>query len=272
MGELVYVGATSHVGAILKNPNAHPDRSPRLDEAWRTMTSEIEAADPDVVVVIATDHYETFSLEHYPIFCIGAADSYEAWGEYGNPSGTVCGNAEVSSAIHAGLVANGFDVSHSEEMPLDHAFMVPILRLGFAERPVVPVFINCNTPPLPTLERCRDLGVALRATIGRLPSGTTVAVIATGGVSHWVGLPRFGDINEAWDHQFLTTLEAGDLPQVLNLTDQQILDDAGNGALEIRTWIAAMACAGGRSARTLAYEPMPDWAIGIGVMRMDVSA
>lgn len=270
-GQLVYVGATSHVGAIIKNPDAHPERSRRLDAAWRTMTADLAAADPDAVVVIATDHYETFGLEHYPIFCIGAAETYEAWGEYGNPGGTVAGAPAVSRGLQTGLVARGFDVARSEDMRLDHSFMVPILRLGLQERAVVPVFVDCNTPPLPTLQRCHALGAALRAAIADLPGDTRVAVIATGGISHWVGLPRFGDVNEEWDHAFLDRLAHGDTAALLATGDDEILRDAGNGALEIRTWLAAFACAGGRGATTLAYEPMPDWAIGIGIARMELA-
>ena len=67
----------------------------------------------------------------------------------------------VSSALLEGLVHRGFDLSRSHEMPLDHAYMVPILRLGLASTPVIPLYINCNTPPLATLARCRDLGAAL---------------------------------------------------------------------------------------------------------------
>ena len=52
----------------------------------------------------------------------------------------------------------GFDLARSHEMRLDHAYMVPILRLGLVDTPVIPLYINCNTPPLPSLSRCRDLG------------------------------------------------------------------------------------------------------------------
>ncbi|MDQ6522197.1 hypothetical protein RB608_01230 [Nocardioides sp. LHD-245] len=271
MGRLVYAGATSHVGAIIKNPDAHPDRNDVLRSAWQTMAQDLAAADPDVVVVVATDHYETFGLEHYPIFCLGSAESYPAWGEYGNPGGTVLGSPSASDGLHHRLVAAGFDVARAMEMPLDHSFMVPILRLGLEQRAVVPFFVNCNTPPLPPLGRCRDLGRGLRAAIEGLPGETTVAVIATGGVSHWVGLPQFGQVNAVWDRHFLDTLQRGDLEEVLTWSDEQILEEAGNGALEIRTWVLAQACAGG-PADLLGYAPMPDWAIGIGVVRMQVAA
>lgn len=272
MATLVYAGATSHVSGIVRTPDAHPEYSPRLDAAWQEMIDALQRANPDVVVVVSTDHYETFGLENYPIFCIGAADIHGVWNEHGIPGHPVRGDVRVGSALHESLVGAGFDVARSMEMSLDHGFTVPIQRLGLGERRIVPIFVNCNTPPLPSLQRCRDLGVALRAAIEELPDDLTVAVIGTGGVSHWVGVPRTGEINEEWDHQFLQHVEAGNLEAVLKLSDEQIATEAGNGALEIRTWIVTAACAGSAGGRRLAYAPMRAWVTGIGIVELEVAS
>jgi aromatic ring-opening dioxygenase catalytic subunit (LigB family) len=268
MSAVTWSGATSHVGAIVKNPDAAPERSGPLNAAWLQMTEQIRDAAVDALIVAATDHYETFGLEHYPTFCLGVADSYEGWGEFGNPSGTVTGAPELSAELLAGLVGHGFDISRSHEMRLDHSFMVPLVRLGVLDVPVVPLFINCNTPPLPSLRRCRQLGVAIRDVVAELPGELRVGVLGTGGVSHWVGLPRFGDINEEWDRRFLSLLETGGTEEILGWPDDEILDQAGNGALEIRTWVLAQAASGTSAGRLLEYQPMPEWNIGIGVMTM----
>lgn len=265
---IIYAGMTSHVGAILREPHAMPERSQQLNAAWDSMAEALAVAEPDAVVVVATDHYETFGLEHYPTFCLGVGDVHEGWGEFGNPDGSVRGDETVATELLAGLVDAGFDVSRSHEMPLDHSFMVPIVRLGLTDTPVIPLFVNCNTPPLPSLRRCRDLGAAIGQVAQDLPSGSRLAVIGTGGVSHWVGLPQFGNINEDWDHHFLDLMAQGNLELILDWSDDEILETAGNGALEIRTWIVAAAAAGSHSGRLLAYQPMPDWAIGIGIMEM----
>lgn len=268
MSNLAYVGATSHVGAIIKNPDALPERSSQLHAAWDRMAAEIAEAALDAVIVIGTDHFETFNLENHPTFCLGVADDYEAWGEFGNPGGTVPGAPEVGSALLAGLIDAGFDLSRSHEMRLDHAYMVPILRLGLTDTPVIPLYVNCNTPPLPSLARCRDLGTAIRTVVSSLPGDLRVGLIATGGVSHWVGLPRFGDINPEWDRAFLDLFAGAELDRLVTFTDEEILEDAGNGALEVRTWILAQAAAGNPRSALLAYQPMDPWGIGIGVMRM----
>ncbi|WP_283134547.1 hypothetical protein [Rhizohabitans arisaemae] len=270
MGRLVLAAATSHVGAIVRNPGADPARSDVLHRAWETLDAELAALKPDAVVLVATDHYETFGLENYPTFCLGMADVHEAWGEFGNPGGTVPGRPELAKELLHGLHRRGFDLARSHTMALDHSFMVPLAKLpAAASAGVVPLFVNCNTPPLPTLARCAELGRALADTIAELPGGARVAVIGTGGLSHWVGLPRFGDINEAFDRKVLDLLERGRLPEVLAWSDERIESEAGNGALELRTWVIAAAAAGGR-CRTLAYQPMYPWTVGIGIAAFDV--
>ena len=158
MGTLVYAGTTSHVSGIIRTPDADPENSPRLIEAWEQMTADIASADPDVVVVIGTDHQETYGLENYPVFAIGQAERYEPWNEHGIPGEPVAGDYAVSGALHASLIEFGFDVSVSMDMPLDHSYLVPIQRLGIEGRRIVPFFINCNERPLPTLKRCREQG------------------------------------------------------------------------------------------------------------------
>ncbi|TDB87425.1 extradiol dioxygenase [Actinomadura sp. KC216] len=272
MGRLAFAAATSHVGAIVKNPGADPEVSGELHEAWRRLDAEIAAARLDAVVLVATDHYETFGLENYPAFCLGVAGEHEGWAEFGNPGGSVAGRPAIAEALLADLTARGFDLARSHTMALDHSFMVPLTKLpAAASAGVVPLFVNCTTPPLPTLRRCAELGAALREAVRALPGGARVGVIGTGGLSHWVGLPRFGDINTEFDRRLLGLLERGDAGEILAWDDAAILDEAGNGALEIRTWLIAASAAGG-PARVLAYRPMPAWTVGIGIAAFETDA
>jgi 2,3-dihydroxyphenylpropionate 1,2-dioxygenase len=59
-------------------------------------------------------------------------------------------------------------------------------------------------------------------------------------------------------------LEAGDLAAVLDLTSAELEDVAGNGAQEIRSWIAMAAAVRGR-ARTITYAPVAPWLTGMAV-------
>ncbi len=51
--------------------------------------------------------------------------------------------------------------------------------------PVVPVIINALTPPMPTAKRCFAFGEFLGRVLEQ--SEKRIALIATGGLSHWPG-------------------------------------------------------------------------------------
>jgi len=94
---------------------------------------------------------------------------------------------------------------------------------------------------------------------------TRVAVVGGGGLSHFVGEPRVGDIDEEFDRWFLRQLESGDLDELLDLPNEE-LAIAGNGTGEVRAWVATAGAARDRKARTLAYEAIYEWINGMGVV------
>src|SRR6185437_9720091 len=70
-----------------------------------------------------------------------------------------------------------------------------------------------------------------------------VALVAGGGLSHFVGEPRVGDIDEEFDTWLLDILAKGDLSDIIDIPNDELME-AGNGTGEIRSWIA-LAGAGG---------------------------
>ena len=90
--------------------------------------------------------------------------------------------------------------------------------------------------------------------------------IGAGGLSHHVGTPTVGDIDEEFDRWFLDRLEQGRIEELLDLTDAEI-ELAGNGAHEIRSWLTVAGAAAPGTARTLAYEPVYPWITGMAVSR-----
>ena len=48
----------------------------------------------------------------------------------------------------------------------------------------------------------------------------------------------------------------------------RLYDEAGNGSEEIRNWLLASGTVGDVPAKTLAYEPIPEWHTGIGIVRI----
>lgn len=56
-------------------------------------------------------------------------------------------------------------------------------------------------------------------------------------------VPGVGEIREEWDDEFLRLFTAGDLTVFDAWTDAEVLREGGNGAGEVRQWIAAAAAA-----------------------------
>jgi hypothetical protein len=92
-----------------------------------------------------------------------------------------------------------------------------------------------------------------------------VALVGGGGLSHFVGEPRVGDIDEEFDRWFLRQLESGNLDELFDLPNDE-LAQAGNGTGEVRAWVAVAGAARDQKAKTLAYEAIYEWINGMGVV------
>jgi 2,3-dihydroxyphenylpropionate 1,2-dioxygenase len=133
--------------------------------------------------------------------------------------------------------------------------------------PVIPVNINCQGPPLAPLHRAWALGEALRRAADLVPE--RIAVIGTGGISHWPATPDSGKINETWDREFLRRWQINDRAAMLSYTDEATYRDAGQGGFEIRTFISIAAAAQGRGQLHY-YRPIPIFAVGCTVATMSI--
>jgi hypothetical protein len=121
------------------------------------------------------------------------------------------------------------------------------------------------------LRRCYEFGIALGEAIRSFVGLDRVALVGAGGLSHFIGVPRVGDIDEEFDRWFLDLLERGDLDSVLDMPDDE-LELAGNGAHEIRSWLAIAGAVTPSRAQTLSYEPIYPWITGMGVSRFQLTA
>ena len=88
-------------------------------------------------------------------------------------------------------------------------------------------------------------------------------------MSHWIGTPEMGRIDEEWDHTVISLLAEGKADRLADWMQHEI-DAAGNGANEIRNWIAAAAAAGNTKGELWHYEPEPAWFTGITVMEWPI--
>jgi predicted class III extradiol MEMO1 family dioxygenase len=129
------------------------------------------------------------------------------------------------------------------------------------------VNINCQGPPLTPLHRAWTLGEALRRAADRVPE--RIAVVGSGGISHWPATPDSGKINEDWDREFLRRWQANDRAGMLSYTDEATYRDAGQGGFEIRTFISVAAAAQG-GGHLHFYRPIPIFAVGCTVATMSI--
>jgi aromatic ring-opening dioxygenase catalytic subunit (LigB family) len=265
---IVFACATSHAPGMTAWPEAAPnDQAEKILGSYRKLGEMLAASKPDTLVAITVEHWANFFLNHMPPFCIGRAGHYEGpieeWLRI--PKARVPGDAKLSAELLRACLDNGFDPTFSDELLFDHATMLPLhfLNPNMAV-PVVPVIINTLTPPMPTPRRCFAFGQFL----GRELEGSEkrVAVIATGGLSHWPGEAKHGKINIPFDRKFLNTLVSGDRAKLTAYSHEEINLEAGSGGHEIRTWMALAGALPGWTAELLAYEPVVPWATGCALV------
>jgi aromatic ring-opening dioxygenase catalytic subunit (LigB family) len=271
MGEIAWAACASHTGGMLRHRSAaaHDPELARVYAAWDELRASLAAARPDVLVVIATDHFHSHSYDLMPIFTIGRGDAYRTWGEFGSRQIEIAGHAALSDHLHAGLVAGGFDVAGSVEMRLDHAWACPLEFLdpdnGYA---VVPLSITGFIPPLPSMRRCLELGELLGTLLEQQELAPRVAVLATGGISHWIGMPETGTIGEAFDRRFLELLQNGALDELAAFDDETIVEGGGPGAGELRCWMALLGATRATAGRKLVYAPSSRLATGVALVEV----
>jgi len=117
----------------------------------------------------------------------------------------------------------------SREQGLPHAFSFVVKRL-FDNKPgtILPVFQNtCYLPNQPTPRRSFAIGEAIAAAVEEWKSDASVAVIASGGLSHFV-------VDEELDRGLLGALERNDAA-ALRAIPRHRLHSAGSETLN---WVA----------------------------------
>jgi aromatic ring-opening dioxygenase catalytic subunit (LigB family) len=270
---LVFAGVCSHAPGITGRAAR---AEARVRDAFYAKLGEmralLEQAKPDALIVVAAEHFANFFMNNMPAYCMGMADAYEgpiedeAW--LAIERRRVPGNADLSRRVIE-AVLHDVDVAYAEEWKFDHGIMVPLHFLTPRyELPVLPVNVNCQGPPLTPLARAYEFGRVLRRACDAQPE--RIALVGTGGISHWPATPDSGTINEAWDREFLTRFLANDRAALVSYSDEEILRDAGQGGFEIRTFLTVAGATEGATGQLLFYAPIPIFAVGCTVATMAI--
>jgi 2'-aminobiphenyl-2,3-diol 1,2-dioxygenase, large subunit len=270
MGKIVGAFAMSHV---LGAPFGLEEQAERVFAGMRELGRRLRETQPTVLVVITSDHLNNFKLDQPMPFAIGTADVYTPYGDMGLPTEPIRGDAAFSNGFATFANDRGFQLAKPPRLRPDHGVMIP---LGIVDPTrqfaIVPLYVNTVYTPAPTPEESWRLGELLRLYVENVcDANARVALLAGGGLSHWLGVPEEGRVNDVWDHWFMDVLASGRGAGLAKLTNEQILADAGNGGLEVNAWIALAGAAPGATGECLFYESIPAWASGMAGLTLNVT-
>ena len=242
---------TSHVPAI----GAALDLGKTQEAYWQPLFAGYEYGKqwmkdnkPDVIFLVYNDHATAFSLDFIPTFAIGTAEQFlpadEGWGS--RPVPVVKGHPDLASHIAQSVIQQDFDLTIVNKMDVDHGLTVPLsLMCGQppADKfewpcPVIPFAVNVVQYPVPSGQRCFNLGKAIRKAIETYDEDINVHIWGTGGMSHQLQGARAGLINKEFDSAFLDKLisdpqGAADIPHI------NYVREAGSEGIELVMWLIA---------------------------------
>lgn len=274
-------------------------------QAAKEVKAKVQEVNPDLVVIFGPDHMRNFFYDLMPAFCIGAGEinSFGDYGSYQGSlpfkeglGGDVIDRVRAKGFDPAFSLRMGID--HGIVQPYE--VMLPSMDV-----PVLPIMIDCAAAPRPSFQRSYDFGVAVGEALREMDPKLKVLIVASGGLSHWVkaaspydesidkntreflidgrdtvveynaarerGLQERidagheGNINDQWDRFFIDNLTAGNIQTLLEMSSDEVEQKAGNGAHEVRAWLAGYG-AWAKPVNETAYEPVHRWSTGMGLL------
>ena len=251
---------------------APEDQRREARRALDEMRERLRAARPDVIVLLSNDHLLNWPINNTPEYTVGIgaehvgpADWYDEWlalEKYRIPGHPALARYLVNEGARRRLA-----FAYLRDMQFDDGVSVPMHYLNpEGDIALVPVTMNCTVPPIPTPERAYEVGTALREMVHAYPGAERVAVLATGGLSHEPGGPRYFWVDEEFDRWFLDLLRKGDHAALLRECTLERMEAAGSGGTaELLAWMVALAFTTG-PAEVLAYMPAIAWRSGTGMV------
>ena len=262
------------------DPALFPALVQRAEQALDRLAQAIRAARPDVLVVVGDDQGELFGPENMPALSVFCGDELvmrpaeflehappwttsEFWARYRmDLPHRYPGAPGLAADLVRGLIRQGVDVGvvrrvdDPAQRGFGHAFGFVIQRLmRDGAVPMLPVLLNTYFPPnTPTAARCFEIGTKICAALAASASAARVAVIASGGLSHFL-------CEEAFDRRFLAALRARDIDLLAQVPQEALL----SGSSEIRNWITVAGMVGHLELDFMEYIPVRRTPLGTGI-------
>ena len=269
MAKLVGVFASSHAPLIVRGwKSVKPDDRHELTRSLTELGRRLRAVRPDVLVEISPDHWVNFFINNLPAVCIGIGEEHdgppEPFMKKVYPHERLKGHAGFGRHLLQTALDNDFEPALSHRLKLDHGTCIPLWRIGVSpDLPLVPILVNDLEEPMPSIRRCFAWGRLLRRAVESYAEPLRVAVLGTGGLSHSIGEPTMGWIDEKFDHECIRHFENGDEGRLDAFLTRE-LPRTGNGAHEMRDWVIAHGAAGSRGFELIDYFPSPATLVGAG--------
>nr|WP_263323460.1 hypothetical protein [Neobacillus sp. Marseille-Q6967] len=309
MAKIIAGVAMSHSPMIMTNEAGGGEKGQRFLNTAAEMKKYLEDSGADVIVLVSDDHFNSYFYDHMPSFTIGIGEC-EGWGDWQLPKYNIPVQQELAKHILNTSLENNVDFAFTLKMKVDHGhtqgiyFLNPDLQI-----PVVPIAVNTSAPPLPTMDRCFQIGEVIRKAIESWDKDLKVAIVASGGLSHWVPIPKIesekqedqflinvlkngrqeieqldeylklretnvtriksGPVNEQIDREFLRLVTEKDYAALRNWSADYIEEYLGNGGQEIRNWLVLLGALENFDASVACYEPIPEWVTGMGIVQFN---
>lgn len=266
--------------AGIATPAIFKEKSDRSQQALDRIADDLEAAAPDVILIVGDDQEELYSKGNMPAVALYYGDeivthehdilSMETppeWAAKVTQGWAVDaihrfpGHREFALDLIRGLLDQQVDISVCGEVPnpeqagFGHAYGFVLKRLMRSSIPVVPILLNTYYPPnVLAPARCVAVGRALRKAVEASPQDLRVAVVASGGLSHFV-------VDEDLDQKVLAAMRAS-RPDDLSAIPREALNA---GSSEILNWILTAGAIEHLPCKWAEYVPVQRTPAGTGV-------
>jgi 3-O-methylgallate 3,4-dioxygenase len=244
------------------------------ERAIATLGETLAEVAPDVVVIVGDDQREMFLDDGMPAIAVFWGATVEriprapgrghpsiqaaAWANSGLTRETYACVPSLGEHIIRQSMTEGFDVAQLTRQPegrgIGHAFNFVRTRLMQDNvMPMVPITLNTYPPNQPTPGRCYAFGKTLRQAIESWDSDLRVAIVASGGLSHFA-------IDEELDRRVIDGLAERDEESLSTIP----LDELESGSSEIRNWITVGGAMDHLQMELIDYVPIHRTPAGTG--------
>ena len=217
--------------------------------AFTVLRADLQEAKPDVLIVVANDQFVNFFWNNIPTFFVATGD--EVTGQFTRHRFHYRNHKELGKALVRAGMDKGIDFSFGEHIELQHTQTVPLyFLLREPNIPILPVYVNTWVDPAPSPRRCFQVGELIREVADHTEE--RVAILGTGGLSHFPGSPRIGEIDESFDHKLFEVMRQG---KGGSLVDYSVQDLLQAGDTEFLNWMVVIGAVGNVKATYTSYMP-----------------